>query len=269
MNVYAIKNLAPQAAAPYALEIERFSLAYRGKYAFRDVSLNVAERSIMALIGPSGCGKTSLLMGLNRLSDLIPGCTVEGAVRYRGADIRGRGTGVTALRRRIGMIFQKPNPFPLSVRRNIELPLLEIGVRERAQREQIIERVLREAGLWDEVKDRLDNAAQALSGGQQQRLCLARALVLKPDVLLMDEPCSALDPVASAVVEELIRTLKAEYTVVIVTHNLAQARRISDHCAVFWTRDGAGRLVECGDTGCVFECPSDPVTAAYVQGRQG
>lgn len=258
-----------QAVARAVMEVENLGLAYDGCWAFREVCLQIPANSVTALIGPSGCGKTSFLSCLNRLSDLIPGCATEGAMRLHGRDIRERGTDVVALRRQVGMIFQRPNPFPLSIRRNLELPLLEIGIRRRADIEAIVERVLNEAGLWDEVKDRLHAPAQALSGGQQQRLCIARALTLRPDLLLMDEPCSALDPIASGVVEDLIAQLKERYSVLIVTHNLAQARRISDRCGVFWVRGGTGRLVECGATSCVFECPSDPVTAAYVQGRRG
>jgi phosphate transport system ATP-binding protein len=251
------------------MEIERLGLAYHGAWAFRDVSLQIPANTVTALIGPSGCGKTSFLSCLNRLSDLIPGCTTEGSVRLRGRDIRDRDVDVVALRRQVGMIFQKPNPFALSIRRNIELPLREIGVRDRSEVDAIVERVLREVGLWEEVKDRLQAPALALSGGQQQRLCIARALTLQPELLLMDEPCSALDPIASGVVEDLIAQLKQRYSVLIVTHNLAQARRISDRCGVFWVRGGTGGLVECGETGCIFECPTDPVTAAYVQGRRG
>lgn len=262
---------APQveAVARPVMEIENLGLAYHGRWAFREVCLQIPANTVTALIGPSGCGKTSFLSCLNRLSDLIPGCTTEGAVRLHGRDIRAKDIDVIALRRRVGMIFQKPNPFPLSIRRNLELPLLEIGVRRRSEVDAIVERVLGEVGLWDEVKDRLHAPAQALSGGQQQRLCIARALTLQPELLLMDEPCSALDPIASGVVEDLIAQLKQRYSVLIVTHNLAQARRISDRCGVFWVRGGTGGLVECGETGCIFECPSDPVTAAYVQGRRG
>ena len=180
-----------------------------------------------------------------------------------------RGTDVVQLRRRVGMIFQKPNPFPLSIRRNLELPLLELGIKKRAEQDALIEQVLGEVGLWDEVKDRLHAPAQALSGGQQQRLCIARALTLKPEVLLMDEPCSALDPISSAVVEELITRLKQHYAVVVVTHNLAQARRISDYCGAFWLQEGAGRLIEFERTETLFSAPRHPLTAAYIEGRRG
>jgi phosphate transport system ATP-binding protein len=273
MNLAATLPCAPAAATEPArgsvMQIDRLGLSYHGRWAFRDVCLEIPAHTVTALIGPSGCGKTSFLSCLNRLTDLIPGCATEGSVRLNGNDIHAKGTDVVALRRRVGMIFQKPNPFPLSIRRNLELPLLEIGMRRRDDIDAVVERVLSEVGLWDEVRDRLDAPAQALSGGQQQRLCIARALTLQPELLLMDEPCSALDPIASGVVEDLITELKQHYSVLIVTHNLAQARRISDRCGVFWVRGGTGGLVECGETGCIFECPSDPLTAAYVQGRRG
>ncbi|MGH8527038.1 MAG: phosphate ABC transporter ATP-binding protein, partial [Gammaproteobacteria bacterium] len=176
---------------------------------------------------------------------------------------------VIRLRRRIGMIFQKPNPFPLSIRRNLELPLREHGLRDREQIALAVETVLRDVGLWDEVKDRLDSPALALSGGQQQRLCVARALVLSPEVLLMDEPCSALDPLSSGVVEDLIVSLRGRYTVLIVTHNLAQARRIADYAALFWMQDGAGQPIEAGTAKQIFEDPREPLTAAYVSGMRG
>ena len=257
------------AVTPALLEVEHLDIAYGGRRALHDVTLPIRAQAITALIGPSGCGKTSFLSALNRMTDLIPGCTVRGTIRFRGVDIHARDSDPVALRRRIGLIFQKPNPFPLSIRRNLELPLLERGVRDRAEREARIEQVLREAGLWDEVRDRLQAPAQALSGGQQQRLCIARALTLEPDVLLMDEPCSALDPIAGNAIEELILRLRQRYTVVIVTHNLAQARRISDHCGVFWVREGVGRLIECGASCQIFEAPGDPQTAAYIEGRRG
>ncbi|MEM7588345.1 MAG: phosphate ABC transporter ATP-binding protein [Acidobacteriota bacterium] len=245
------------------------SLYYGRKPAFLDVSLEIPRHRITALIGPSGCGKSSFLSSLNRLSDLLPACRVEGEIRVGGVDARDPATDVVALRRRVGMIFQKPNPFPLSIRRNLELPLKEHGVRRRSELDAIVERVLSEVGLWSEVKDRLDRSALALSGGQQQRLCLARALALEPEVVLLDEPCSALDPISSGVVEDLIASLRGRYTVVIVTHNLAQARRVADRVAFFWLRDGAGRLIEHGPVDAVFERPRDPLTAAYVEGTRG
>ena len=252
---------------PAAFEIERLSLFYGQTAALRNVDLQIPEGEITALIGPSGCGKTSLLSSLNRLTDLIAGCRVEGQVRWRGQDLRA--LDAMSLRRRVGMIFQKPSPFPLSIRRNLDLPLREHGVKDKRERQDRLEATLRDVGLWNEVCDRLDSSALALSGGQQQRLCIARALVLRPEVILFDEPCSALDPISSGVVEDLIADLRGRYTVVIVTHNLAQARRIADHTAFFWLVDGAGQLVESGPTTELLESPKDPLTRAYVSGARG
>ncbi len=251
------------------IQTEALGLHYGRKPAFLDVSLGVPKGEITAIIGPSGCGKSSFLACLNRLTDLLPGCRVEGRARIGDTQIFDPSTDVVALRRRVGMIFQKPNPFPLSIRRNLELPLKEHGVRDRAEREGLIESALDDVGLWDEVRDRLDASALALSGGQQQRLCLARALALAPEVVLLDEPCSALDPISSGVVEDLIASLRGRYTVVVVTHNLAQARRIADRAAFFWVKDGAGRLIEEGEAGRIFEQPEDELTAAYVRGARG
>lgn len=224
---------------------------------------------ITAVIGPSGCGKSSFLACLNRLSDLLPSCRVDGEVRIGETRVFDPATDVVALRRRVGMIFQKPNPFPLSIRRNLELPLKEHGMRDRVERAAVIQRALADVGLWAEVSGRLDASALDLSGGQQQRLCLARALALEPEVVLLDEPCSALDPIASGVVEDLIARLRGRYTVIIVTHNLAQARRIADRVAFFWVRDGVGRLIEEGEVDKIFEQPDDELTAAYVRGARG
>lgn len=246
------------------IRTERLTLRYRGKAAFEEVSLDIPRGRILAVVGPSGCGKTSFLTCLNRLTDLVPGAELSGSIRLDGAEIAGGDVDVLSLRRRVGMIFQKPNPFPLSIRRNLEFPLREHGMSK-----DLAEAALRDVGLWDEVKERLDAPAATLSGGQQQRLCLARALALRPEVLLMDEPCSALDPLSGGVVEDLIVRLKGRYTIVIVTHNLAQARRISDRTALFWAKDGAGRLVEEGPTRELFEAPKDALTAAYVSGARG
>ena len=251
------------------IEVERLSLHYGQTPAFQDVALVINQGCITALVGPSGCGKTSFLSSLNRLTDLIPECRLSGRIRLDGLDVLAPDTDVIHLRRRVGMIFQKPNPFPLSIRKNLEFPLREHGLRDRARLSSMIETGLRDVGLWDEVKDRLESPALALSGGQQQRLCLARALVLSPDVLLMDEPCSALDPLSSGVVEDLIAGLRGRYTIVIVTHNLAQARRIADDAALFWVQNGAGQLIETGTAKQLFEEPRDPLTAAYVSGMRG
>ncbi|MFO0779326.1 MAG: phosphate ABC transporter ATP-binding protein [Nitrospira sp.] len=251
------------------VEVDQLSLYYGGKPAFQDVSVSINQGCITALVGPSGCGKTSFLTCLNRLTDLIAGCRVSGRITIDTLDVLAPQTDVIQLRRRIGMIFQKPNPFPLTVRRNLEFPLREHGLRDRVQIARTIETALRDVGLWDEVKDRLDSPALALSGGQQQRLCIARSLALSPEMLLMDEPCSALDPLSSGVVEDLIVSLRGRYTVLIVTHNLAQARRIADYAAFFWVQNGAGRLIETGTGKQIFEEPRDPLTAAYVSGMRG
>jgi phosphate transport system ATP-binding protein len=251
------------------IEVEQLSLHYGQKPAFHDVTLAINQGCITALVGPSGCGKTSFLTSLNRLTDLIPGCRLSGRIRLDGLDVLAPQTDVIRLRRRVGMIFQKPNPFPLSIRKNLEFPLREHGLRDRKRLASTIETGLRDVGLWDEVKDRLDSPALALSGGQQQRLCMARALVLAPEVLLMDEPCSALDPLSSGIVEDLITSLRSRYTVLIVTHNLAQARRIADYAAFFWVQNGAGRLIEAGTAKQIFGNPHDPLTAAYVSGMRG
>ncbi|MEO1085281.1 MAG: phosphate ABC transporter ATP-binding protein [Acidobacteriota bacterium] len=245
------------------------SCFYGDKAAFRDVDLRVPKGEITALIGPSGCGKTSLLNTLNRLSDLVHGCRIDGRIRFFGRDLHGPDVNPVELRRHVGMIFQKPSPFPLSIRRNLELPLREHGVRDRRERDARVEQALREVGLWQEVKDRLTASALALSGGQQQRLCIARALALRPEVILFDEPCSALDPLSSGVVEDLIASFRGRYTVIIVTHNLAQARRISDSTAFFWVAEDAGRLIEHAPTPVLFKAPRDPLTRAYVDGARG
>ncbi|MBG0808031.1 phosphate ABC transporter ATP-binding protein [Methylosinus sp. H3A] len=249
--------------------IENLTLTYSGAPAFENVSLEIYRGCVTALIGPSGCGKTSLLSCLNRLSDLLPGCKIAGRVTLDGEDICAPHMDVQVLRRRVGMIFQKPNPFPLSIRRNLELPLKEHGVINRSELDERLWEALADVGLWNEVKDRLDRPALTLSGGQQQRLCIARALALRPEVLLMDEPCSALDPLSSSVVEELIGSLRGRYTVVIVTHNLAQARRIANYAGFFWVKDRAGALIEFDLCHRIFEAPRDALTAAYVGGLRG
>ena len=262
------KNPARYELKPF-IEVDQLSLHYGQKPAFHDVTLSINKGCITALVGPSGCGKTSFLTSLNRLTDIIPGCRLSGRIRLEGLDVLAPHTDVIRLRRRVGMIFQKPNPFPLSILKNLEFPLREHGLRDRERIAVNIETVLRDVGLWDEVKDRLNSPALALSGGQQQRLCMARALVLSPEVLLMDEPCSALDPLSSGVVEDLIVGLRGRYTVLIVTHNLAQARRIADYAALFWVQNGAGQLIEAGTAKQIFEEPRDPLTAAYVSGMRG
>lgn len=251
------------------IEVNRLSVHYGEKPALHNITLSINQGGITALVGPSGCGKTSFLMSLNRLTDLIPGCRVAGHVRIDTLDVLAKQTDVIGLRRRVGMIFQKPNPFPLSIRKNLELPLREHRLADRERIAIVIEKSLRDVALWEEVKDRLDSPALALSGGQQQRLCVARALALSPDVLLMDEPCSALDPLSSGVVEDLIASLRGRYTVLIVTHHLAQARRLADDAALFWVQHGAGQLIEAGTATQIFEAPREPLTAAYMSGMRG
>ncbi|MDT8377121.1 MAG: phosphate ABC transporter ATP-binding protein [Mariprofundaceae bacterium] len=251
------------------LQVNDLSVSYGEHRVLEAVTLDIYKGCITALIGPSGCGKTSFLSAINRLTDLIPGAATEGSVQFEGENILGKSVDTLLLRRRIGMIFQKPNPFPLSIRRNLELPLREHGVRERKTLDAEIEGALRDAGLWDEVKDRLDGPALALSGGQQQRLCIARALVLKPEILLMDEPCSALDPISSGVVEDLIIRLRGRFTVVIVTHNLAQAKRVANYAAFFWMTERVGKLIEFDHCQRLFEAPNHNLTAAYISGAKG
>ncbi len=251
------------------IHTEQLSLHYGEKPVFADVTLPIHAGCITALVGPSGCGKTSFLSCLNRLTDLISRCRVSGRIRMDSLDVLDPKIDAIALRRRVGMIFQKPNPFPLSIWKNLASPLHEHGVRNREQVDRIVETTLQDVGLWDEVKDRLNTSALSLSGGQQQRLCIARALVLEPEVLLLDEPCSALDPISSGVVEDLIANLRGRYTQLIVTHNLAQARRIADYAALFWVQDGVGRLIEYGTVQEIFETPKEALTAAYVNGIRG
>lgn len=259
---------ADGASTPFIMT-RGLGLSYGDRIAFAGVDLTLKRGALTALIGPSGCGKTSFLTCLNRLDELVPGARVIGKVEIDGRDVRSASQDVVALRRRVGMIFQTPSPFPLSIRRNVELPLREHGIRARAIIEETVESSLRAVGLWDEVKDRLDSPARALSGGQQQRLCIARALALKPEALLLDEPCGALDPLSSGVVEDLIASLRGRYTIVIVTHNLSQARRIADDCALFWTRDGVGTMIESGTAQRLFSAPREELTAAYIAGARG
>ena len=241
------------------------NLWYGDHQALHDISMNIPEKSITALIGPSGCGKSTFLKTLNRMNDLIPGVKITGDVRYREQDIFAPGTDVNELRREIGMVFQKPNPFPMSIYDNIAYGPHTHGIKNRAKLDEIVEKSLRGAAIWDEVKDRLKKNALGLSGGQQQRLCIARALAVEPEVLLMDEPTSALDPISTSKIEELAMQLKEQYTIVIVTHNMQQAVRISDRTAFFLL----GELVECDDTQQLFSQPQDKRTEDYITGRFG
>ena len=247
------------------LEAKTLNLWYGEHHALHDVSLSVPEKSITALIGPSGCGKSTFLKTLNRMNDLIPGVKITGEVNYKGQNILAPSVDVSALRREIGMVFQKPNPFPMSIYDNVAYGPRTHGVRGKAKLDDIVERSLRGAAIWDEVKDRLKKNALGLSGGQQQRLCIARALAVEPEVLLMDEPTSALDPISTSRVEELALELKENYTIVIVTHNMQQAVRISDQTAFFLL----GELVECGNTEQLFSQPTDKRTEDYITGRFG
>ena len=247
------------------MTVQGLDLWYGDHQALHDISMNIPEKSITALIGPSGCGKSTFLKTLNRMNDLIPGVKITGDVRYRDQDNFAPGTDVNELRREIGMVFQKPNPFPMSIYDNIAYGPRTHGIKNRARLDEIVEKSLRGAAIWDEVKDRLKKNALGLSGGQQQRLCIARALAVEPEVLLMDEPTSALDPISTSKIEELAMQLKEQYTIVIVTHNMQQAVRISDRTAFFLL----GELVECGDTQQLFSQPQDKRTEDYITGRFG
>ena len=247
------------------LETQGLSLWYGAAQALRSVSLEIPARSITALIGPSGCGKSTFLKTLNRMNDLVPGVRIEGTVRYEGEDLYAAGVDVTAVRKEIGMVFQKPNPFPMSIYDNVAYGPRTHGLRGRAALDERVETALRRAAIWEEVKDRLKKSALGLSGGQQQRLCIARALAVEPKVLLMDEPTSALDPISTAKIEELASELKSGYTIVIVTHNMQQAVRISDQTAFFLL----GELIEAGDTERIFAGPRDTRTEEYITGRFG
>ena len=247
------------------MTVQGLNLWYGDHQALHDISMNIPEKSITALIGPSGCGKSTFLKTLNRMNDLIPGVKITGDVRYRDQDIFAPGTDVNELRREIGMVFQKPNPFPMSIYDNIAYGPRTHGIKNRAKLDEIVEKSLRGAAIWDEVKDRLKKNALGLSGGQQQRLCIARALAVEPEVLLMDEPTSALDPISTSKIEELAMQLKEQYTIVIVTHNMQQAVRISDRTAFFLL----GELVECDDTQQLFSQPQDKRTENYITGRFG
>ena len=246
--------------------IENLSAWFGKQQAIRLISMNISERQVIAIIGPSGCGKSTFIRCLNRMHELVPGARVEGSVRLDGHDIYDRGVDPVFLRRRVGMVFQKPNPFPtMSVRGNVLSGLKLTKSKQMKRDSEVVERALQQAALWKEVKDRLDEPGASLSGGQQQRLCIARALAVEPDVLLMDEPCSALDPIATARIEDLIHSLVEHYTIIIVTHNMQQAARVSNHTAFFLL----GELVEFGETGQLFTAPKDKRTEDYITGKFG
>jgi phosphate transport system ATP-binding protein len=286
LNVQQDQEILPKLAVPETAPRDKFngtsifdvsntSIYYGSFRAVTDVSLTVHEHEITAFIGPSGCGKTTVLRSLNRMNDLIPGARVVGDIRYRGVPLYGKDVSPIAVRRRIGMVFQKANPFPKSIYDNIAYGPRINGIRNKARLDEIVERSLKAAALWDEVKDRLNKSGLGLSGGQAQRLCIARTLAVEPDVVLMDEPCSALDPIATGRIEDLMKEIKSRYTIVIVTHNMQQATRVSDRTAFYSVlRDEksdtrTGVLVEYGSTAQIFGDPQDSRTQAYVTGRMG
>ena len=259
-------STSPLAEHPVCIDVHNLNFYYGAKRALEDITIAIPAKLVTALIGPSGCGKSTFLRTLNRMNDIIAGTRVEGRVLIEGDDVYGAGTDVVALRRRVGMVFQKSNPFPKSIFDNVAYGLRINGLAaNRAELHGRVEESLKSAAIWDEVKDRLHDSAFALSGGQQQRLCIARALAVKPEIVLMDEPASALDPIATQRIEELIYQLKSEYTIVIVTHNMQQAARVSDRTAFFWL----GRLIEHGPTDRIFTNPAEKLTEDYVTGRFG
>ena len=262
----AIPSRAPVAAVADAkMEVRDLSVTYGDKVAVKEVSLRLPPQRVLALIGPSGCGKSTFLRSLNRMNDLIPGARMTGTIRLDGEDVLGGEIDPVDLRRRVGMVFQRSNPFPKSIFENVAYGLRVGGMSDRAEIAERVERSLRGAALWDEVRDRLRESALGLSGGQQQRLCIARALAVEPEVLLMDEPASALDPIATARIEDLIHELRERYTIVIVTHNMQQAARVSDDTAFFYM----GELIEVGPTEKIFTNPSEQRTEDYVTGKFG
>ena len=249
----------------HIITVKDMCLWYGDHQALKNVSIEIPEKSITAFIGPSGCGKSTFLKTLNRMNDLIPGVKITGDIRYEGTDIFSKEVDVNQLRKEIGMVFQKPNPFPMSIYDNIAYGPRTHGVTNKVELEEIVERALRDAAIWDEVKDRLKKNALGMSGGQQQRLCIARALAVQPKILLMDEPTSALDPISTSRIEELVMELKEKYTIVMVTHNMQQAVRVSDYTAFFLL----GELVEFGKTDDIFSQPKDQRTEDYITGRFG
>jgi phosphate transport system ATP-binding protein len=256
----------PTAAARTKIDVADMNFYYGANHVLHDITVQLGANQVTALIGPSGCGKSTFLRSLNRMNDIIPGVRVEGAVRIDGLDVYAPSVDVVDLRRRVGMVFQKSNPFPKSIFDNVAYGLrINRMTRSSEELRSRVEASLRSAALWDEVRDRLHTSALSLSGGQQQRLCIARALAVEPDIILMDEPASALDPIATQRIEELIYQLKSRYTIVIVTHNMQQAARVSDVTAFFWL----GRLVECGRTDKIFTAPTEKLTEDYVTGRFG
>lgn len=247
------------------IETQKLSLWYGDKQALKNIDMEIPKEKVTAIIGPSGCGKTTLIRCFNRMNDIIEICRVKGKILIDGKDIYDKKMDVVELRKNVGMVFQKPNPFPKSIYENIAYATRIHGIKKKKKLDEIVEKCLKQAVLWDEVKDRLDESARSLSGGQQQRLCIARALAIEPEIILMDEPCSALDPIATAKIEELIRYLSKEYTVVIVTHNMQQAARVSDYTTYMYL----GEVIEFGKTKQIFENPSEESTENYITGRFG
>ena len=264
MQIMLGKKEEEVVAVPTAFEINHLNLHYGDFHALKDINLKLGQKEITAFIGPSGCGKSTLLKSLNRMNDLVEGCRITGEVLLNGESIYGD-MDINMLRKRVGMVFQKPNPFPMSVYDNIAYGPRTHGIRNKAQLDEIVERSLRDAAIWDEVKDRLKKSALGLSGGQQQRLCIARALAVEPEILLMDEPTSALDPISTAKIEDLAVELKKDYTIIMVTHNMQQAARISDKTAFFLL----GEVVEYNRTEDLFSMPMDKRTEDYITGRFG
>ena len=248
-----------------AFTVKNMDLYYGSFHALKNINLNIASGEITAFIGPSGCGKSTFLKSLNRMNDLVEGCKITGDIRLMGEDIYDKRMDISLLRRRVGMVFQKPNPFPMSVYDNIAYGPRTHGVKKKAELDEIVEKSLRDAAIWDELKDRLKKSALGLSGGQQQRLCIARALAVKPEVILMDEPTSALDPISTSKIEDLVMDIKKDYTIVMVTHNMQQAVRVSDTTVFFLL----GEIVESGATGQMFSMPKDKRTEDYITGRFG
>ena len=248
-----------------AFTVKDMELYYGSFHALKNVNLNIASGEITAFIGPSGCGKSTFLKSLNRMNDLVEGCKITGDIRLDGEDIYAKNMDVSVLRRRVGMVFQKPNPFPMSIYDNIAYGPRTHGITKKSELDEIVEKSLRDAAIWDELKDRLKKSALGLSGGQQQRLCIARALAVKPEVILMDEPTSALDPISTSKIEDLVMDIKKDYTIIMVTHNMQQAARVSDKTVFFLL----GEIIESGETEQMFSMPKDKRTEDYITGRFG
>ena len=256
--------------SPAKVEVKNLGVYYNKFRALADINLSVHEKRITAIIGPSGCGKSTLLRSFNRMNDLTPGCRVQGVINLDGDDIYAPGVDVVDIRRRVGMVFQRPNPFPKSIYDNVAYGPRLYGIRRKADLDEIVEKSIHQAALWEEVKDKLHQSGLSLSGGQQQRLCIARALAVEPEVILMDEPASALDPISTLRIEELMQELKKEYTIIIVTHNMQQAARVSDYTAMMMIDEQrAGRMIEYDQTNIIFTRPKDKRTEDYVTGRFG